>query len=200
MRKLLHHEIPRLDPDALRQLPRHPIVAVLDNIRSIYNVGAIFRTADAARLAHVYLTGITGTPEHRQLHKTALGAEYTVPWTYVHDPTVLVENLRQQGYCIAVLELTDSPTYTHQVPDDVFPLALIVGHELYGVQPALVEKADLALEIPQFGSKQSLNVAVAFGIAVFDLVRHYRRLQGDPLFSPAPRLPDGAAARTPPSQ
>jgi tRNA G18 (ribose-2'-O)-methylase SpoU len=200
MRKLLHHEIPRPDPETLRQLPRHPIVAVLDNIRSIYNVGAIFRTADAARIDHLYLTGITGTPEHRQLHKTALGAEATVPWTYVRDPVSLVESLRQQGYCIAVLELTDTPTYTHQVPEEAFPLALVVGHELYGVQPALIERADLALEIPQFGSKQSLNVAVAFGIAVFDLVRQYRRLQGDPLFNPASQQPDGAAAHMPPAQ
>lgn len=200
MRKLAHHEIPRPDPEALRQLPRHPIVVVLDNIRSIYNVGSIFRTSDAARIEKLYLTGITGTPAHRQLHKTALGAEHTVPWEYARDPVPLIDTLRETGYTIAVLELTDRPTYTHQVPDDIFPLALIVGHELQGVQPALITRAHLALEIPQFGSKQSLNVAVAYGIAIFDLVRHYRRLQGDPRFSPAPQQPDEAFAHMPPSR
>lgn len=178
MRKLRHDEIPRPDPETLSNLPRHPVAVVVDNVRSIYNVGSIFRTSDAARIEHLHLTGITGTPEHRRLRKSSLGAERTVPWTHHEEPKPLLQSLRADGYTLAVLELTDEPTPASEVTLEHFPLALVLGNELQGVSEELVEMADLAFEIDQYGSKQSLNVAVAYGIAVFDLVRRFRRLHG----------------------
>ena len=175
MRKLRHEEIPRPAPEAVGALPKHPISVVLDNVRSLYNVGSIFRTSDAALIEKLYLTGITGTPDNRGLHKTALGAQDTVAWAYEKDPTVVARRLREAGYTLAVLEITDTPTPTTALTPDAFPLCLVVGNELTGVRDELVEMADLALEIPQYGAKQSLNVAVAYGIAIFDLVRGYRK-------------------------
>ena len=178
MRKLRHEEIPRPDPAQVASLRKHPISVVVDNVRSIHNVGSIFRTSDAARIEEVILTGISGTPENRGLHKTALGAQDTVSWSYLRDPVEAARALRARGYTLAVLEITDTPSYIDDVRAEHFPLGLIVGNEVDGVSEALVALADLALEIPQFGAKQSLNVSVAYGIAVFDLVRRYRRLGG----------------------
>jgi tRNA G18 (ribose-2'-O)-methylase SpoU len=174
MRKLRHEEIPRPAPDAVLTLPKHPISVVLDDVRSLYNVGSIFRTSDAALIERLYLTGITGTPTHRGLHKTALGAQDTVAWTYEKNPAAVLHRLRDAGYTLAVLEITDTPTLTTAVTADQFPMSLVVGNELTGVRDELVQMADLALEIPQYGAKQSLNVAVAYGIAIFDLVQRYR--------------------------
>ena len=178
MRKLKHDEIPRPDPSEVERLPRHPISVVVDSVRSVYNVGSIFRTSDAARIERLYLTGITATPEHRGVHKTALGAQDFVPWEHSKDPASLLQHFREAGYTLAVLEITDAPTPSDALRPDHFPLCLVVGNELHGVSDALVELADLALEIPQYGAKQSLNVSVAYGIAVFDLVRSYRRFSG----------------------
>ena len=126
----------------------------------------------------MYLTGISGTPDHPAVHKTALGAQDTVPWTYVKHPVELVHRLKQDGYTIGILEITDTPTPTTDVSRGQFPLCLVVGNELHGVDEDIVAVADLAFEVPQFGAKQSLNVAVAYGIAVFDLVRAFRRFEG----------------------
>ncbi len=175
MRKLRHEEIPRPDPTTARALAPHPVSVLLDNVRSIYNVGAMFRASDAALVEKLYLTGITGTPENRKLHKTALGAQDTVRWEYQADPLPVAQALKRQGYTIGVLEITDCPTPTTDVAESFFPLCLIVGNELHGVRDSLVTEADVAFEIPQFGAKQSLNVAVAYGIALFDIVRAYRR-------------------------
>lgn len=197
MRKLKHEEIPRPDPEQLDSLRRHPISVVVDNVRSIYNVGALFRTSDAAFIEKIYLTGITGTPENRGLHKTALGAQDTVAWEYAPDAVSVVNRLRTVGHTIGVLEITDRPTYTTDVDERAFPLCLVLGNELHGVSPDIVKQADLALEIPQYGAKQSLNVAVAYGIAVFDLVRAYRRLAalGPHAGCPAERLKGRPAER-----
>lgn len=187
MRKLRHEEIPRPSADELDRLPRHPIVVLVDNVRSLYNVGSIFRTSDAARIERILLTGISGTPDHRGMHKTALGAQDTVPWSYEPNAGDVVQHLREEGYAIAVLEITDASSPVEHLTLDAFPLCLIVGNEITGVDDALVAQADLAIEIPQFGAKQSLNVAVAYGVAVFDLVRHYRSLTG--AASPEPYRP-----------
>ncbi len=178
MRKLRHSEISRPAPDEIETLPKHPVAGVIDNVRSIYNVGSMFRTSDAARIEHLYLTGYTGTPDHKDLHKTALGAQDTVRWS--HHDTVLpvLADLRAQGYTLAALEITDDPTPPRDVPAEAFPLALVVGNEVEGVRDAIIDTVDIALEIPQYGAKQSLNVAVAYGIAVFDLIRRYRTLHG----------------------
>ena len=170
MRKLRHEEISRPSAGTVLKLPRHPITVVLDNIRSIHNVGSIFRTSDGALIERIILTGITATPDHPQMHKTALGSQDTVPWNYEDDPLVAISHLRDLGYTIAALELTDSPTPISSITMSQFPLCLMVGNELSGIDCRLIDYADAAIEIPQFGAKQSLNVAVAYGIAVFHLI------------------------------
>lgn len=174
MRKLPSDEIVRPSPDALETLPRHPIDVVLDNIRSAYNVGSIFRTADAARIRHVYITGYTPTPEHRSIPKTALGAEHTVPWSHAPDAVALLDQLRADGVTLAALEQTDSPTLIGAINPAQFPLAFVLGNEVKGVQQSLLDRCDFALEIPQYGAKHSLNVSVAFGIAAYGLVERWR--------------------------
>jgi tRNA G18 (ribose-2'-O)-methylase SpoU len=183
MRKLRHNEIPRPDARELMDLSRHPVVLVLDNIRSAYNVGSILRSADALRLEEVICCGFTPPADHRSVYKTSLGAEETVPWQHVSTARDIILRLKHTGYCIAALELTDQPESADQLELTQFPLALIAGNEVDGVSEELMPLCDLALEIPQFGAKQSLNVAVATGIVAHDLVRRYRQLHGKPVFS-----------------
>jgi tRNA G18 (ribose-2'-O)-methylase SpoU len=178
MRKLRHDEIPRISSQESAQKQRHPICAVIDDVRSIHNVGSFFRTSDGAWIEKMYLAGITGTPENRALHKTALGAQDTIPWEYVPDAAGVVSCLKASGYTVYALEISNAPTLYHDLDLDDFPLALVVGNELSGVSAEVMALVDGTLEIPQYGTKQSLNVSVAYGIAVFDLVRHYRRLSG----------------------
>ena len=153
---------------------------MLADVRSIHNVGAMFRTADALRIEKLYLCGFTGTPDHRGLHKTALGAQDTVPWAHHDDALATVERLRATGYRIAAVEITNTPRAVDSLTLADFPLAFIVGNEVEGVAGTLLEQADMALELPQYGAKQSLNVSVAFGVMGYSLVRQYRRLAGLP--------------------
>ncbi len=192
MRKLKHEEIPRLSTNTLAIATKHPVTVLVDNVRSLYNVGAIFRTSDAARIEHLVLAGITGTPNNRGLHKTALGAQDMVAWSYAKDGAVCAKGLKNKGYTIAALEITTSPMLTTDVTRSMFPLCLVVGNELVGVHDDLIALADVALEIPLYGAKQSLNVAVAYGIAIFDIVRAYRQGAGLPV------RPDDIPAPTPP--
>lgn len=174
MRKLRHEEIERPSVDEVHLIPRHPVTVILDNVRSVHNVGSIFRSSDGALIERIILTGITATPDNPQMHKTALGAQDTVPWRYEPSGESVIDHLRNLGYTIAALELTDSSTLFSTVTRDYFPLCLIVGNELSGVDELLLHQTDHALEIPQYGAKQSLNVAVAYGIAVFELIRIFR--------------------------
>ncbi|MFK7843919.1 MAG: TrmH family RNA methyltransferase [Rhodothermales bacterium] len=198
MRKLRHEEIPRTTPADSLNKERHPIVAIVDNVRSIHNVGSFFRTSDGAWIEKIILTGISGTPDNRALHKTALGAQDTISWEYVPDTKTAVLQLKKLGYKVLALELTDSPTLYDDLTLQDFPLALVVGNELTGVSDEVIDVLDGALEIPQYGTKQSLNVSVAYGIAVFDLVRHYRNLHNwnmleDPFPRPLSTTTQGAA-------
>jgi 23S rRNA (guanosine2251-2'-O)-methyltransferase len=145
-----------------------PLTAVLDNIRSAYNVGSMFRTADGAGLSHLYLAGITATPEHPKVAKTALSAEQVVGWSYhPHGPTA-VADLQAQGYQIVALEMTDSSRPLTAVPlDPLRPAALVVGNEICGVDPAILALADYVGHLPMYGRKRSLNAAVAFGVAAY---------------------------------
>ena len=174
MRKLRHEEIDRPSADQVRLLPRHPVTVILDNIRSVHNVGSIFRSSDGALIERIFLTGITATPENPQMHKTALGAQDTVPWSYKPSAAAAIAHLRSLNYTIAVLELTDASIPVSALPREHFPLCLVIGNELSGVDQHLINQADYALEIPQYGAKQSLNVAVACGIAIFDLIKILR--------------------------
>ncbi len=188
MRKLRHEEIPRIRPAETIEKRRHPIVGIVDNVRSIHNVGAFFRTSDGAWIEKLVLTGISGTPDNRALHKTALGAQDTISWSYVPKTADAIQQLKAEGYHVYALELTDSPTLYSDLSNEHFPLALVVGNELTGVSDEIMALVDGAIEIPQYGTKQSLNVSVAFGIALFDLVRHYRTLNNlDQLDDPFPR-------------
>ena len=174
MRKLSYQEITerRLSKEEIKKTDRFPIYTILDNIRSLHNVGSIFRTADAVRLEKLYLTGITGFPPRKEIDKTALGAVETVPWEYQKDVIPLINTLKTQGIKIVVLEHTsNSEPYQEFKPE--FPVCLVAGNEVFGTQDKIVELADSALEIPMFGSKQSLNVTIAFGIVIYDILFKY---------------------------
>lgn len=176
LKKLSHDEIAacRLSGEEVHHAPRFPVFGLLDNIRSMYNVGSIFRTSDGARIAGLVLTGFTPHPPRKEISKTALGATETVPWSYHRDPLEAVADLKVRGVRICLVEHTSgSRPYTDIRPGE-FPLCLVIGNELTGVSPALIGAADTAIEIPMFGAKQSLNAAVAYGIAVFEMVRILR--------------------------
>lgn len=153
--------------------------ALLDNIRSIHNVGSMFRTADGAGVEHLYLCGITATPEHPRLAKAALGAQDTVPWSYGRNTLDMAQSLRQTGYCLWALERTAADTSTKNVHSlfdpDIYhllgeqPIVLIVGNERAGVDPGVLDLCDHIISLPMYGEKPSLNAAVAFGIAVYGL-------------------------------
>jgi len=157
-----------------RPRKRFPIAAILDNIRSAYNVGSMFRTAECAYIAELVLCGITACPPHRKVEKTALGTTQLVPWRYFSDTMEAVQVLKNEGWTIAALEITDESIPIQSVKRSHFPLALVIGNEVTGVDDRVLAAADMVLEIPQFGEKESLNVAVAFGIAVYLLVEKLR--------------------------
>ena len=172
IQKLTHDEIVKRQ-EHFRQTEKFPIRALLNNIRSLYNVGSMFRTADGAHLERLYLSGITGSPPHPGIAKTALGAEKSVSWQYVATPASIFTELRSEGVQILVLEQTSDSVIYNEVPVR-FPCCLVVGNEISGVDSGVTYFADYAIEIPMFGSKNSLNVAVAFGIVAYELVRKYR--------------------------
>jgi tRNA G18 (ribose-2'-O)-methylase SpoU len=173
MKKLSHEEISRnrASIDKLDNVKKMPVYVILNSIRSSYNVGSILRTSDGAMIEKLYLCGYTPTPEKKEVIKTALGSQNSVKWEYVKDPKEVITRLKNQGIKICALELTDSSISYCNVRKSDFPLCLIVGNEISGVSQELIDLCDFSIEIPQFGIKQSLNVAVAYGIAVFDLRR-----------------------------
>jgi len=176
MKKLALEEIGRrrLSAEQARQAPRFPIMALLDNIRSLYNVGSVFRTADAARVEKLYLCGITGRPPRKEIDKTALGAAETVPWEYHPNAVEVLQSLKAQGVAIVALEHT-SESRPHWEIEFPFPCCLVIGNEVWGIQEEVLQCADAAMEIPMFGAKHSLNASVAFGIAVYEMVARYLR-------------------------
>ncbi len=174
MQKLPHNDIVRISPNNLSTTERHPIVLLLDNIRSAHNVGSSLRSADGALIEQVILSGYSPSPEHKSAIKTALGAQDFVPWTQSVDPAQTIRDYKKKGYIIAALEITDSPTQVDELSMSHFPLLLIAGNEVNGVSDEIMNLCDLSLEIPQYGAKQSLNVSVAVGIALFNLVERYR--------------------------
>jgi tRNA G18 (ribose-2'-O)-methylase SpoU len=158
--------------DAYRDIDKLPIVVMLDSVRSAMNVGSIFRTADALRLEGLVLCGITAQPPHREITKTAIGATNSVAWHYEKDITKAIAAHKERGYSIAALEQTDASILLPARDNEVtLPLVLIVGNEVSGVSADALALCDLALEIPQFGTKHSLNVAVSTGIALWEIVR-----------------------------
>ncbi|GAA4469994.1 RNA methyltransferase [Nibrella saemangeumensis] len=170
-RKLSLDELNRLSVDEFREAPKYPYCLILDDVRSLNNVGSVFRTADAFRAQTIYLCGITGTPPHRDITKTALGATESVNWTYVPDVVTLAQQLKQDGWVIAAVEQAEGSVNldTFQ-PDPDNRYAFVFGNEVTGVKQPLVEQADVVLEIPQFGTKHSLNIAVSAGILCWDFL------------------------------
>lgn len=161
--------------EAYSEITRLPVTILLENIRSAYNVGSFFRTADAARVERLILTGISSCPPHKGVVKTALGAEDTVRWEHHADALPIAQALRASGHELAVLETSmHSVDIFDWVPR--FPVCLIFGNEHEGVSPALIEACDTHVRIPMLGLKHSLNVATAGGIAIFELLRKYRDL------------------------
>lgn len=175
MKKLSLEDLDRISVDEYRKASKTPICIVLDNVRSLHNVGSAFRTADAFRLEKIYLTGITGTPPQREMEKTALGATSSVPWQYAEKPLEIVESLKKEGYTIVVVEqTTESVALNKFQPAQDARYCLVFGNEVHGVSGEVVDACDLALEIPQSGTKHSLNISVCLGIVVWDI--HQKRL------------------------
>jgi tRNA G18 (ribose-2'-O)-methylase SpoU len=170
MRKLAMDELNRLSPEQFENQQKIPLVLVLDNVRSALNVGSAFRTADAFALEKIYLCGITATPPHREILKTALGASETVQWEYFEKPKEALEKLRAEKFTLIAVEQADDSTGLHNfIPDSNERYALIFGNEVTGVSEQIMNTIDLALEVPQFGTKHSLNIAVCIGIVVWDI-------------------------------
>lgn len=167
MRKLKITEMGRMTVEQFREAEKIPLVVVLDGVRSLYNVGSVFRTADAFRLAGIVLCGITATPPHPEIHKTALGAEDSVSWKYFEDTMQAVEWLRSEGYTLLAIEQCEGSTLLPEFTIEQSKYAIILGNEVKGVQQQVVDACDGCLEIPQFGTKHSLNVSVTAGIVIW---------------------------------
>lgn len=175
MRKLNVIEMNRISAEEFRAAEKIPLVVVLDHIRSLYNVGSIFRTSDAMRLAGICLCGITATPPNVEIHKTALGAEDTVEWKYYQKTEDAVTMLRKQGYTILSIEQCQGSTMLQDFhPDITKKYAIIMGNEVKGVQQHIVDMSDGCLEIPQFGTKHSMNVSVTAGMVIWHICSQLR--------------------------
>ncbi|MEL4308664.1 RNA methyltransferase [Joostella sp. CR20] len=169
MRKLKNNELDRLNVEEFKEATKTPIIIVLDNIRSLNNIGSVFRTSDAFLIEKIYLCGITATPPHKDIHKTALGATDSVAWEYVEDTVTLVEKLNTEGVVTVAIEQADNATMLNDfsVSSDK-KYALIFGNEVKGVQQKVVSASNNVIEIPQYGTKHSLNISVSVGVVVWD--------------------------------
>lgn len=171
MRKLKTNELNRLDVEGFKQAEKNPVIIVLDNIRSLNNIGSVFRTADAFRIEKIYLCGITARPPHRDIQKTALGSTASVEWHYLENTKDAIHQLKNNGYTTIALEQTDISLKLNEFyPDATKKYALILGNEINGVSDSIIDLVDFCIEIPQFGTKHSLNVTIAAGIAIWDIL------------------------------
>ena len=165
MRKLKITELNRISIEEFKEADKLPLVVVLDDIRSLHNIGSVFRTADAFRIECIYLCGITATPPHPEMHKTALGAEFTVDWKYVNNAVETVDNLRSEGYVVYSVEQAEGSIMLDELTlDRSKKYAVVMGNEVKGVQQEVIDHSDGCIEIPQYGTKHSLNVSVTAGI------------------------------------
>ena len=172
MKKLKLEELGRLSIEEFKKTSKLPVSIVLDNVRSLHNVGSAFRTADAFRMEKIFLTGITGTPPHREIEKTALGATNSVEWEYAERTEDVLTRLKQNHYQILVIEQTSESEPLHRFsPDLTHPCCLVFGNEVHGVSEQAIALADKALEIPQHGTKHSLNVSVCLGIVAWEFFK-----------------------------
>ena len=168
MRKLKLDELGRVSAEEYKVIDKHPIVVVLDNVRSMHNVGAVFRTSDAFLIDKIYLCGITATPPHKEIHKTAIGAENSVAWEYVEDSNKLVAKLKADNYQIVTIEQAENSVLLNEFKvDQSQKYAIVMGNEVDGVQQSIIDQCDTCIEIPQSGTKHSLNVSVCTGIILW---------------------------------
>ncbi len=164
-------ELNRDSVEDFRSKEKLPLTLILDNVRSLNNVGSVFRTADAFMVEKIYLCGITGTPPHRDIEKTALGATESVAWEHVPNTLDLTRQLQAQGYKVVAVEQAENSTKLHEfVPEPEQRYAFVLGNEVFGVEQEVVSLSDVVLEIPQFGTKHSLNISVATGVVVWDFL------------------------------
>lgn len=174
MRKLKLEELGRISVEEFKEVDKIPVVVVLDNIRSMHNIGSVFRTSDAFRIEKIYLCGITAKPPHKEIRKTALGATESVNWEYVEDTIELISKLKKENYQLIAVEQTES---SKSLIDFDFKLdekyAVIFGNEVDGVQQEVVNLSDNCIEIPQEGTKHSLNVSVCAGIVLWEFFKNY---------------------------
>jgi len=169
-RKLKNSELERLSPEEYKSSEKTPLIIILDNIRSLNNIGSVFRTSDAFLIKKIYLCGITATPPHKDIHKTALGATDSVDWEYVTDTITLVEELKKEGVSILSIEQSeDSVSLENFKVSENTTYAIVFGNEVKGVQQEVVSNSDTVIEIPQYGTKHSLNISVSCGVVVWDL-------------------------------
>ena len=174
-RKLNTEEIIRLTPEEFKETPKIPLIVILDNVRSLHNVGSIFRTSDAYCVEKVILCGITATPPNTEIHKSALGAEFSVDWAYYKETTEAVNELKQAGYTVLAIEQAhDSINMDTFKAEKGNKYAVILGNEVKGVQQSVIDLSDGCLELPQFGTKHSLNVSVTAGIVIWEFAKLFR--------------------------
>lgn len=177
MRKLTIEDLNRIDIETFRSSEKLPLVMVLDNIRSLHNVGSVLRTADAFRLEGVYMCGLTATPPSAEIHKTALGAEDSVAWKYFAETLDAVDELQRAGYVVLAVEQVEGSLKLGDFHFDTSKrYALVMGNEVKGVQQAVVDRCNQALEIPQFGTKHSMNVSVTAGIVMWEAMRQFVKI------------------------
>lgn len=177
MKKLRITEMNRLTPEEFKTAKKIPLIVVLDNVRSLHNVGSVFRTADAFVVETVYLCGITSTPPNAEIHKTALGAEDTVHWKYFDDTHKAIEELHQSGYFVyAIEQAAGSSSLSGLMIDATQKYAVVLGNEVKGVQQSVVDSCDGCIEIPQHGTKHSLNVSVTGGIIIWEFFEQLKKL------------------------
>jgi len=172
MRKLKLSELNRITVEEFKQSSKTPIVIILDNIRSLHNIGSVFRTADAFRLEAIYLCGITGTPPNKEIHKSALGATESVEWKYFENTIDAVNILKENNYTILIVEQAEGSISLEELTiESSEKIALVFGNEINGVDEKIMTLANKCVEIPQFGTKHSLNISVSVGIVVWELFR-----------------------------
>lgn len=176
-RKLKITELNRISAEEFKKADKLPLVVILDNVRSLHNIGSVFRTSDAFRVECIYLCGITATPPHPEMHKTALGAEFTVDWKYVNNAVEAVDNLHQEGYVVFSIEQAENSIMLENIQlEQGKRYAVVLGNEVKGVQQEVIDHSDGCIEIPQYGTKHSLNVSVTAGIVIWDLFKQLKTL------------------------
>lgn len=174
MEKRSMEELGRMSVEEFRHSEKLPIVVVLENIRSAYNVGSLFRTADAFRLESIFITGYTAHPPHKEINKTALGAQDTVSWKYYKTAAEAIATLREKGYQILAIEQVKDSSMLHQFSFDPHQkIAVVFGNEVSGINQETINNCDGAIEIPQLGMKHSLNIATAAGVVLWEIVRSH---------------------------